>query len=271
MDKLTYEVGSIATMGIEGVDTSGGKMSLADANIEYSVDSEKVIVIKEKSNEHITIQCVGVGVAYIDIVAELNGIKVKNKQRITIVGESKLPAPWEIANFKNASGYVSEENGIFTLLSNGDNVYGNEDDATFMYQKVENTENYTITATINSVASVGSGNTASGLMIRSGNDANDYNLHLRLQGGAGLMMTYRNSDNLYSNYHKGPAVSLPVDIKLEKKGDIIGGYYKEDGKWILIAEYSVPTGNNSLAGIALFSNVADVFVDSKVSNINITK
>lgn len=267
----SFEIGKEHEIPVKAVGNLGNALEYNLDEAQYSMVDSSVAEITGNSKESIYIKANKVGVTNLNIEIEIDGIKKKIDYKIVVGGSNDtLPEPWKVINFKSSGGYASKTNDEFTIISTGDNVFGPADDATFMCKSVPNADKAVVYATIKSIENVGSNNTAAGPMIRADESDASNNVQIRLQGGVNLLMTYRNAEKPKTGYISGPSdVTAPVDLKLEKDGNVVNGYYRRNGEteWTLLGTVEVELGDNPLAGYALYSNVKDTFASSVFKNI----
>jgi hypothetical protein len=159
------------------------------------------------------------------------------------------------------------------VVTNGDNMWNAEDDYTYVYQNVADTnKKVVITATVDSLSAIeGSTDAATGIMIRDKDEAGAYNVDLRVLPDGKIRMTYRNADKPTSWYFAGQDVKFPAQLKLERDGDVFRGYILKNDLWAFVAEINVSMGTDVLAGVASIANKKGKFIEAQLSQIKIEK
>jgi hypothetical protein len=170
---------------------------------------------------------------------------------------------------ENTVGTVDTiEEDKYTFETNGADIWGTDDEFTFMYQEIDelSADNISVIATIDSVYEIDE-DSAAGPMIRAGDGSGAYNLSARVVASeGGLRLTYRNDDKPETWYQVGPDAVYPVTIKLTRNENLFTAYYLDGEDWIQYAQIEVEMNGDILVGVGAMSGSTD-FTTAKVSDI----
>ncbi|MBP3360848.1 MAG: Ig-like domain-containing protein [Clostridia bacterium] len=268
IDKKSIKPGEEYVMPYTAFDTTGTEISLAGAAITAESDNPEIAKVISTA-DGVKIQGVGFGACYIKLNVVYNGVEAHTQCRVVVNDEQDTLADgWKAISW-SSNGHVFMKDGTIKLLSDGYDVYGAADAATFAYQTMRD-ENYTIEVEMEGLSDLNNMNTAAGLMIRTGtNDAAD-NVHLRIRGDNTLLMTYRNEENKSSNVFISDIMTYPATLKLEKKGRRITGYYKDGGEWKTVGEIELARTDETYAGLCIFSQT-DFYADAVFRDFKVNK
>ena len=166
-------------------------------------------------------------------------------------------------------GSVKLESGKYTIATKQKNVWGIEDDFTYLYKEI-NLSDYpsgvAITATIESLTG-GQSSSMCGLMIRNGLGGDDAMVHLRAHQANILPFVYRQAKgSTAANISGNPAIKLPITLRLVKKGDTITGYINNDGEWKEIKNIDIPMKGKFYIGVACATDSTSVISNLTISN-----
>ena len=84
-------------------------------------------------------------------------------------------------------------------------------------------------------------------------------------------MVWRDEKNPGCNNAAAEDITLPVTVKLERKGNKFTGYIMKDGKWVSLLTQEVEMPNKVLAGVGAFSHQTDITADFDISDLTITE
>jgi hypothetical protein len=179
------------------------------------------------------------------------------------------PMPWVVANIgAGTDGRASDDNGLFTLISNGKDVFFAQDQFTYVYQS-KNTSSISLTATVETVTAAGPA-TAAGLMIRQSTAPNAYNVNLRVTPTGDVILAYRNAQAPNSVFKPVGRFIFPITLRLNRNGNQIFASIQEKQLWRNVGTISWSKDSKIvLTGLIAFSNKHDSFTTSRFSNIHI--
>lgn len=160
---------------------------------------------------------------------------------------SPLPAP----------GSVSYNNKQVTLKSTGKDIYYLNDSFTYAYTTL--TGDGELKARVLSYGGAGIGTYAkAGIMMRESLNANSKNATLVIQEGKKISLTTRTTTGGTSDWNNVIKTysSLPVYLKLVRKGNLFSGYSSTDGaNWTLVTSVTVPMSTSTIyTGLVATSN-----------------
>jgi regulation of enolase protein 1 (concanavalin A-like superfamily) len=254
IDPAIASVGGTTQTVVTGTNTNGGQANLSDAAITYTSSDPDVASVDE--NGMITLKKVG-GVS---ITANVELYGVSKSAYIPFVvhptSESRVPAPWQTQNYGDAKGDATYDNGKFYIISNGADVWGGADRATFVYQNItvsDSTVPTSIIATVDAPADTKDSNAAPGIMFRDDNTAESKNVNFRILPGGGLLFVWRTNDGGQSDYSGGPQITYPATLKLTRVENNFTAYYKDGDQWIQVANAQLNMEQDVIGGIFAFS------------------
>lgn len=168
-----------------------------------------------------------------------------------------LPEGWSSTNYGTnvtglpTAGFVSHEDGTYTIEGDGANIWDRADRFTFLHRTVPDSTDVTITTTVEECSTKPA---AGGLMIRDGIGAGAKMVNLRVQEGKAFFVFRTETDQPASFYRdKTPVIPVPVKLKLVKSGNTVTGYYDAGAGWQLVASVDVTMTNPLEAGFGLYS------------------
>ncbi len=264
--------GSSRTLDFTVFDSAGEKIEdVSCFEFVCELKDEAIADVRFDGISKLDISGVSNGMSEFKLTLRYGDTEISSSFNVVVLNDGKnLPAGYSLVNYKNANGSVefgSEKDMFF--MSNGDNIYGASDGATFVYRDMTE-ENLTIECEVGSYDGSFNGNTAVGPMIRTENTEEAYNVQIRVTPEGKVVMTWRNEEKQSSANYQGGMHSLPTRLKLEKNGDVFRGYCKTTDGWHLVGEITVPMPDKYLAGVAGFSNVVNGFVGARVSDLTIS-
>ncbi len=178
--------------------------------------------------------------------------------------------PWMVKDYGDDTvSTIDVVDGTYTVVSNGANIWGADDEFTFIYQEIDESvaDNFSVITTINSLYQAHA-DSGAGPIIRASDGSGVFNVSARVRAsGGGLRFTWRNEEKPNTWYKTGPNIGFPATIKLTRQGDEFIAYYLGD-YWIEYARIEVPMTGNVLAGVGVFSN-ASANTTAVVSDVSI--
>ena len=276
---ITYTVGDSGNLTLTGTLRNGANAGLSSA--VYTSSNPSVASIDSVTGTVATITARAGGQTTITGTVTIGGITKADAKVITVfpVQSGSSVADWTVRQYgANAKGFVEENNGSYSLLGKGDNVWGTDDDFVFLsktIKPVNATSKITLTATINSFNSSNT-NTTIGLMFRDKDTTSSKHVHFRYEGTGALRYVYRNNaTNAQSGYLPilDKYITYPVKLKLVKEGNTVTGYYQNKGaEWRIMGSVTCEfTSNNLLAGVGMYSGSGLTPVMADISDMEVVE
>jgi alpha-galactosidase len=138
-----------------------------------------------------------------------------------------IPAPWKWIDIKDHKASAVYENGVFTIEGGGGDIWGASDQFAFLYREVENDNS--ISARIISQTNTDPW-AKTGLMFRESTAPQSVFVMLCATPGNGISLQWRETNGGTCAKKDLGAVSLPVYLKLSKRGSKFFAYRSMDGK-----------------------------------------
>ncbi len=277
--EISFETGTVfmnegnsRTIEFDVFDSAGEVIEdVSKFEFKYELKNNSIANISFDGISKINIAGISNGMSELELSLDYAGSEIKSTVNVVVLNDgSGLPNGLKLTNYQAANGSVEfKSEKDFAFISNGDNIYGSADDATFVHRNMS-AENVTIECEIGSFDGVYNSNTAVGPMIRVKNEAESYNVQIRVTPEGKVIMTWRNEEKKSSANYQGGIHQLPTRLKLEKSGDLFKGYCMTADGWQLVGEVTVPMSDNYFAGVAGFSNVVNGFVGAQVSDLTFT-
>ncbi len=268
IDKKSIKTGEEYVMPYNAFDTRGNELYLGGSKITAESDDPNIAKVIG-TDGGVKIKGIGFGACYIKLNVVCNGVEVHTQCRVVVNDDfDVLSDGMKIVNW-GCGGNAFMKDGKIKLIGDGRDVYGSADNATFVYNTLDD-ENYSIEVQMDCLSDLNNTNTAAGLMIRAGTDDSADNVHLRIRGDNTLLMTYRNGENKSSNVFFSETQEYPVTIKLEKQGRKITGYWLKEDKWEEVGTTELEISGETYAGLSIFSQT-DYYADAEFSGFKINK
>ena len=176
---------------------------------------------------------------------------------------------------KTAKGDTQEENGKFTVMGNGGDIWGTEDQFRFVYTEVKG--DFDAVVHLVSFQKIEDW-TKSGLMARQTVDADSANVLSTITGGgaSGCQLTWRPSKGAesFEFFDAAPGQWWETGgwLKLVRKGDDFEGFISKDGKdWLSLESTTVAMSDPILVGMAVTSKSDGVLAKTVFENFTITQ
>ncbi len=172
--------------------------------------------------------------------------------------QSPLPAPWKSVNIgsQTPAGFTAfdSDSSRFLLESNSGDIWGSNDNFSFIYQKVAG--DATLIARITSMSRINNWSKA-GVMIRESLSSNAaYSMlmktpsnHSRVQQRSATGANATDNPNGIEDLHY---YNLYRWLKVERKGDVITSYVSRNKtSWTKLGEQTIEMGNEVYIGLAV--------------------
>ncbi|MEO1365855.1 MAG: SdrD B-like domain-containing protein, partial [Acidobacteriota bacterium] len=160
-------------------------------------------------------------------------------------GDDEVGAEWTLSFIGDAdSGSAAEAGGTLQVSGNGSSLFHGTDNAAFLHRSV--TGDYRFEATLEGFpVGVGPSFAKGGIQARLGTGENDPRIFVQLVpehptfGTTALQFDYRDENGVARELASQTLnVPLPVDIAIDRRGDLFTVYYSTNGG----ATWSVPAG-----------------------------
>ncbi len=210
--------------------------------------------------------------AFIDdvyIIDETDENNNKYNKSMPVGTQVSLPEDWSNTDigYVKAGGSASYNNGIFTIAGSGKDIWDKKDEFHFAYK-----QGYGDTTVIAKVTS--QENTEvwakAGVMIRESFTDNSKFANVVVTPSNGVAFQWRSSNVSYCSGSGMPG-TVPVYVKLERKGNNFSAYSSDDGiSWTQIGStVSITMDNYQIAGLCVTSTNDGVLSTATFSDVNI--
>ena len=258
------KIGEKTEAVVTAYDNTGAKMELPADAVKLAVEGDAVRL------DGATLTGASAGSARVRVQVTINGAAASASAELLMQPETPmLPDGWKVSNYGTSEGFATVEGGRYTVYSTGLDVYGKEDDATFLHTSVTGMK-FAVEASLESMSDIGDKDTAAGIMIRAGDGAADWNINIRVLPSGEVRMVYRNDQNVQCNFAEpkgNPSLALPTKLKLERDGNTFTGYYLAGGQWVKVASVEITMGETVEAGIIAFSHKAGMAAAAVLSDL----
>lgn len=168
----------------------------------------------------------------------------------------ELDPKWTALDIGTSGGGQRIANGVLRVAADGEDIWGTSDEFRFIYQKIDG--DFEAELKIISIPAVHEWSKG-GIMVRQDISPGSPHALIQHNSGHGLTFQFRTSAGVdCSEAGEGTLPnSLPVWVRIERKGDRFTAYGSPDGKgWTQIGmSVSIPMTDPVLIGIALTSHV----------------
>lgn len=161
--------------------------------------------------------------------------------------------------------------GAMWLTSNGKDIYGTQDDFGFILYRIESSTADRSLSLSTRVQHVSWGGPAAcaGIMIRSSDAPEAYNVNLRITPEGDLVLAYRNPKYFGSHFKPFGRYAFPIDLRLDLKGQTVTAYIRDAGRWKRLDQVDCPLESYFLAGLVVVSNKKDHFTTAKFTGTSV--
>jgi alpha-galactosidase len=182
---------------------------------------------------------------------------------------SNIPSPWEFDDVKDNKASADYTDGVFSIESAGADIWSGSDQFAFVNRKALK-DNY-ISARIISQTNTDPW-AKTGLMFRESKAPNSAFVMLCITPGNGISLQWRETTGAYCSKKDFSTESLPVYIKLSKKGSTFIVYKSLNGKqWDVLGDITLhrPFIEPFLVGMEVASHSSNMLNMSKFDQIKV--
>jgi hypothetical protein len=260
------QIGEKTDVVVTAYDNTGARMAVPVGAVKLMVEGRTVLL------DGTTLTGSAAGSSRVLAQVTLDGATVSSSAELLVQPKaSTLPGGWKVSNYGGSEGFAAAEGGRFTLYSTGMDVFGAEDDTTFVHTSVLGTK-FAVQAKLESLSDIGDKDSAAGIMVRAGDGAADWNINIRVLPGGEVRLVYRNDQNVECNYAEpkgSPNLTMPAALKLERDGNSFTGYYQADGQWVKVASVEINMGKTVQVGMIAFSHEKGRSISAILSEMTI--
>jgi endoglucanase Acf2/chitodextrinase len=168
-----------------------------------------------------------------------------------------LPSGWSAQDIGSPlPGSSSFDNGVFSSVANGTDIWGTQDQFRFMHQTL--TGDGQITARVTALEATDPWAKA-GVMMRATLSANSANALVAVTGGNGTAFQRRPTAGASSSHTGGPAGAAPTWVRLVRSGDLFSAYVSGNGsQWTLVGTQTLAMPSTLFVGLAHTSHRSGV-------------
>jgi len=279
--------GQTGTLTLSGTLQNGSSASFPSGSVVFTSADPSVVQINSANGATVTYTATGPGQTTIAAVATGAGGVKKGVYHVVTVYPVGTPATTEFmakAYGSNASGFATLNNGTYTLVGKGADIYGASDDFVFLSKSVPNSNAPTSTLTLKANIEFSHGDPGTiGLMLREQDSASSEHVQFRLDGAGDyprfVFRTQAGGASGVGNYYKTGVEQIPgvtgkraLPIMLVKTGNNVKAYYLDDTKYILFDETTVSfSGANLLAGVAMHTGSGKPEAKAVITDLTVTR
>ncbi|HBO43214.1 MAG TPA: hypothetical protein DD670_04625, partial [Planctomycetaceae bacterium] len=164
-----------------------------------------------------------------------------------------LPTPWLTQDIGSVggTGAASYNNGVFTLVAAGDEIFDSTDEFRYVYQSITNTD-FTYTARVASVENTNYWSKA-GLMIRESTAVGAKHAMIYISPNMAVFQSRASNNTTISDTY-GPGVTAPYYVRITRSGSTFTGDISPDGTtWTSVGSRTISMSSTVLVGFALCS------------------
>jgi regulation of enolase protein 1 (concanavalin A-like superfamily) len=187
------------------------------------------------------------------------------------VAAQTLPPSWldQDVGSVSTAGSASYSNGVFTVSSSGQFIYGVADGMHFAYQPLSG--DHTIVARV--VSAQGSTSPQAGVMIRESLAANSSHAYATYEPSPGPSIYFfdRPTTGAATAYQGTPVNALPYWVKLVRSGNTFSAYTSADGAtWVQVGSaVTISMAQNVYIGLAVSANNNSAVATATFDNVTI--
>ncbi len=196
-------------------------------------------------------------------------VSFSNPHHLSAQQAWSLPSPWSAQDIGNPAiaGSASFSQGAFTISASGEDIWGQSDQFTFVYQQI--TGDVEIIARVDSVTGANWWS-KSGVMVRSSLAANAAHGYALVSAGKRVAFQRRLTDGGSSDNSYGPSVPAPYWVRLVRKGTTVTASSSANGiTWSTIGSETIGLGSAAYVGIATTSHNNSAATTAAVSQVSI--
>lgn len=183
------------------------------------------------------------------------------------LAQSSVPSPWSAGDIGSpaVAGSSSFDQGQFTVIAGGADIWGQSDEFHFVYQQVSG--DVDVIARVDSLTQVNHW-AKMGVMIRSSLAANAAYGFALVSAGKGTAFQSRPSVGAGSANAYGPAAEAPYWVRLVRVDTDVTAYASADGKtWQTVDSATIALGTVAYVGLATTSHNASAVTTAKASAV----
>jgi regulation of enolase protein 1 (concanavalin A-like superfamily) len=219
---------------------------------------------------------VGIAVASHDTAQRttvaVSGVSVNGSSGTPTPPPTALPAGQTAADIGTAkiAGQTTyaPSTGTYTIKAAGGDIWGNADQFHYVYQPVDG--DVEVIARMVSIADVGDAGTKAGVMIRGSLEPNAPHVSTMAFVGGESSLQARLDVGAKTQKKAGPTRSLPMWVRLVRKGLSVTSYQSNDGaSWTKIGSVNLPVDTTVFVGIAVTSDTPEVATTVTVDNFKV--
>lgn len=171
----------------------------------------------------------------------------------------------DIGNVKSVGSALKAEDGTWTVVASGKDIWDKNDEFHFIYKKQSG--DFSVLGQIESIKKI-NGWTKAGVMIRESLEENAANAMMTATAEEGVSFQYRSKAGGKSISKQKKGVPYPIWVKVERIGNKITGYFSEDGfEWTKRASTELSLGDEVYVGLAVTSHNNNKATEAIVSNL----
>ena len=164
------------------------------------------------------------------------------------------------------AAYMSGHNGDYIIEGGGNLIEGTEDSFYFVYQLLDPSVDFSISARVLSVENAHS-EAKGGIMIRSNLNANARNVFVGIKGNNTLQSQYRSISG-GSTFGTNMGIGYPRYVKIKKVGDTFTTYYSNGGRsWNAVQSLTLDMNTTIYIGMAVAGRVSNEICTTKYDHV----
>ena len=183
------------------------------------------------------------------------------------VSPSDIPAPWKLNDIRDNKASAGYNNGIFSIEGGGADIWGKRDQFAFLNRRAGK-DSYISACILTQTNSHPWAKT--GIMFRERISSKSAFVMLCITPGNGISLQWRDSTGAVCDKKDLGAGTVPIWLKLSKKGSTFSAYESKDGKqWEFMGDITL---NQTfpvqyLVGLEVLSHSSHMLNKSKFSNV----
>lgn len=261
-------VGSQGTLSLGRLQLDGSLQAVSGP-VRFASSNPSIVAVNAQG----VVTGVAAGSAAIAVtVPGLNGGTETNSFPILV---KELASPWTLSFVGGADGKVElQQNGSYRVWASGTGMGAADDQFVYVNKSMASDQSVTLTSNIDSLYYAGASTAGlsgrTGIMIRStstNGSSQPASVYLSVNAEGRTELSYRNEEGTITTID-GDYVKPSVELKLEKQGNTVTGYYKKGTEWLPInanasqSSITVSLAETLTGGIAAYSGAVGAFSDS---------
>lgn len=186
-----------------------------------------------------------------------------------IVYAGLLPSPWLTCDVGNVgvTGSASFEDGVFTGVGAGADIYGSADALRYIYQNV--TGDTTIIARVTAQQNT-DWYAKAGIAVRETTASGSKYFGILRCPSNSIGAQWRTATDNWTDGTSGGTISLPTWFKIVRTGNSFSGYTSTNGTtWTLVTTQTISMSSNVTVGMVVCSHVAGTVNTSNFDNVSV--